>query len=248
MPRTKSLIWGAQHMNTEVLIEQFFEALIEGDRPTARAIVEGQLKEGVEPERLHQELFWPTYELVDRLHRNDQLTNLSQHMAVRLLRVLVDQTGARFDLTQPGEGTGRRVAAFCGPSEAEELGAQIAVDLLERHGFEVTFAGGGIAADEIIAHTHSFRPDVLLMFCSAAADLPGIRGTIDSLREINACPGTQIVVGGGVFNRAEGLAEEIGADLWAVDPLELVEVMLLDPEARASEDQRTVGRIRRKAA
>jgi methanogenic corrinoid protein MtbC1 len=235
-------------MSSEVLIEQMFEALIEGDRPMARSIVESQIAQGVEPERLHQELFWPAHELVDRLHRADQLTNLSQHLAVRLLRVLVDQTSARFDLTQPGEGSGRRVAAFCGPSEAEELGAQMAVDLLERHGFEVTFAGGGIAADEVIAHVHSVRPDVLLMFSSAAPDLPAIRGIIDSLREINACPETQIVVGGGVFNRAEGLAEEIGADLWADDPLELVETMLLDPEARATADQRTVGRVRRKAA
>ena len=31
----------------------------------------------------------------------------------------------------------------------------------------------------------------------------------------------QIVVGGGIFNRAAGLAEEIGADLWATGPDDL---------------------------
>lgn len=86
------------------------------------------------------------------------------------------------------------------------------------------------------------------MFCSAAADLPGIRGLIDTLRDVNACPETQIVVGGGVFNRAEGLAEEIGADLWASTPLDLVESIVHDPDQRATPEQRTVGRIRRKAA
>ena len=52
-------------------------------------------------------------------------------------------------------------------------------------------------------------------------------------------------VGGGVFNRAEGLAEEIGADIWARDPEELISVMDRQRERRMSDDQRTVGRKRK---
>jgi hypothetical protein len=55
----------------------------------------------------------------------------------------------------------------------------------------------------------------------------------------------QIVVGGGVFNRAEGLAEEIGADLWARTPAELLERLESQAQRRATESQRTVGRNRR---
>ncbi|MEM1184136.1 MAG: cobalamin-dependent protein [Planctomycetota bacterium] len=235
-------------MSYEALVEEFFEALIEGDRALSRGIVERELANGFGPERMHEELFWPVYELVDRLFRNDQLSQLSYNTATRLLRMLVDQASPRLGLDGTGVGEGKSIAAFCGPNEAEELGAQIAIDLLESHGFSVTFAGGGIASDEIQAHVQNARPDVLLMFCSAAADLPGIRGLIDTLRDVNACPETQIVVGGGVFNRAEGLAEEIGADLWASTPLDLVESIVHDPDQRATPEQRTVGRIRRKAA
>ena len=111
---------------------------------------------------------------------------------------------------------------------------------------DLTFAGGGVPNDEILSQVHEYKPDVLLLFCSGPKDLPNIRGLIDTLHEISACPDLQIVVGGGVFNRAEGLAEEIGADLWASHPLELVEAMVDDPQQRAGEDQRTVGRRRRK--
>jgi hypothetical protein len=55
----------------------------------------------------------------------------------------------------------------------------------------------------------------------------------------------QVVVGGGVFNRAEGLAEEIGADLWAKNPAQLIARLNTQSERRATEDQRTVGRNRR---
>ena len=92
------------------------------------------------------------------------------------------------------------------------------------------------------------RPDVLLLFASAPGDLPGIRAMIDQIHEIGAVRNLQVVVGGGVFNRAQGLAEEIGTDLWATSPTELVAVMVEEPERRAAVGQHSVGKKRRKAA
>jgi hypothetical protein len=83
------------------------------------------------------------------------------------------------------------------------------------------------------------------MFASSPSDAPNIRQMIDTIRSVGACPNLQVVVGGGVFNRAEGLAEEIGADLWASDPEELLELLVTERTRRAREEQRTVGRNRR---
>jgi methanogenic corrinoid protein MtbC1 len=208
----------------------------------SRKIVEETIRRGIPAETLTTDVFWPTYELVCKMYRADQMSRLSHHMATRLLRVLVDQTATRFTMRQK---VGRSVFAVCGPNDADELGAQMAVDLLEASGFSMTFAGGGIAGDEILGTVQERQPDVLLMFASAPGDLPEIRGMIDQIHEIGACRGLQVVVGGGVFNRAEGLAEEIGADLWATTPAELAQAMHEEPARRAATDQRTVGRKRR---
>jgi methanogenic corrinoid protein MtbC1 len=104
----------------------------------------------------------------------------------------------------------------------------MAVDLLESAGFAVTFAGGALPADEILSQVHSARPDILLMFASGPSDLPGIRAIIDQLREIGACPNMKVAVGGGVFNRADGLANEIGAHVFASTPLEMVEELIAE--------------------
>lgn len=233
-------------MAQDLIIERLFEVLTDGDRHAAARIVNEQFDAGASAQAVLTDLFWPTYELIDRLHREDSLSDLSHGLAVRLLRVLVDRAGTRLDRTS--DGNARRVLAFCGAEEAEELGAQIAVDILDAHGFDVRFVGGGVANDEILNAIHRTRPDVLLSFCSSAADLPNLRGLIDTMHEIGACPKIQIVVGGGVFNRAEGLAEEMGADLWAVDPIELAEAMILDAGQRAKPEQKTVGRVRRSRA
>lgn len=225
--------------NQEVLIERFFETLINGDRPAARAVVAEASKGSVSAQTLITDLFWPTYEMVERLHRSDQLTNLSYHFATRLLRVLTDQAAQKLRLV--GANAGRTVLALSGPSDSDDLGAQMAVDLLEAAGFQVNFAGGGVPTDEVMSFVNNNQPDVLLMFASAPGDLPEVRAIIDALEEIGAARQTQIVVGGGVFNRADGLAEEIGADLWANNPLDLVDSLIHDADRRAIPEQRTVG-------
>lgn len=232
-------------MNMDIQLERFFEALINGNRTGSRQILREVINEGYEPRDVIVEVLWPTYELIDRLYRSDQLSSLSHHLATRLLRVLVDQTAATFDLP---EQTQRTVFAVSGEAEADEMAAQMATDLLEADGFSVSFAGGGIPNDEIMAQVNENKPDVLLLFASGPGDLPNIRKLIDTLHEIGACPNLQIVVGGGVFNRADGLAEEIGSDLWATHPLDLVDLMIRDKDRRADETQRTVGRKRRRRA
>ena len=225
--------------NQNILIERLFESLIAGDRQTARAIIDETRREETPAELLYSDLFWPVYNKIETLFREDQLSTLAHHYATRLLRVLVDQAALRLE-RHPDRG--RSVIAFCGATDPDELSAQMAVDLLEADGYDVRFAAGGIAVDEILGHVQAEQPDVLLLFASAPQDLPGTRWLIDKLIEIGACARTQVVVGGGVYNRADGLAEEIGADLWAESPSEVLQVMEEEPDRRMSQDQRTVGR------
>lgn len=231
-------------MAQDVLIEKLFETLITGDRRQARLVIAAAERELGSAAAMISELFWPTHLLLERLYRADQLSKFGHHMATRLLRVLVDQNASKLTTKHDRQ---RSILAFCGASENEELGAQMAVDMLEAAGFTVSFGGADVPSDEILAAVQQQQPAVLMMFCSAASDLPVIRELIDTLREINAAGGTQVAVGGGVFNRAEGLAEEIGADLWATSPMELVEELVLQPERRADTAQRTVGRSKRKS-
>ena len=233
---------GANQVNEELIIERLFQSLITGDRITARLIVKETRGKGISPEDLAHEIFWPVLETINKLFRADQLSMLAHHYAVRLFRSLLDQTQVQ-DTQQKRRG--EKILMFCGASEADELSGMMVADLIEAAGYEVFFGGGGIASDEILAEAGEHRPDRLLMFASGPSDAPNIRVMIDHIREVGACPNMQIVVGGGVFNRADGLAEEIGADLWATNPRELLTRLEEEKHRRASSEQRTVGRNRR---
>jgi hypothetical protein len=55
----------------------------------------------------------------------------------------------------------------------------------------------------------------------------------------------QVMCCGGIYKRAEGLAEEIGADLYAADAVGAVQVANENPARKATLEQQTVGRTRR---
>jgi methanogenic corrinoid protein MtbC1 len=224
------------------LIERFFTAAISGDRAAARQIMDEVFTADVPAERVASHLLWPTLHQVQTARRSDQLTQLAYNFATRLLRSTADQLQMRYESHARRDQT---VLVVSGAEESEELTGQLAADLLEADGYTVYYAGGGVANDEVVEQIAQLRVDKLVVFGSIPATVPETRLLIDRLHEIGACPTVQIIVGGGVFNRAEGLAEEIGADLWASDPIELVHTIAENTQRRMSPEQRTVGRKRR---
>lgn len=225
-----------------VLLEKFFTAMISGDRHGAREVMDELFAAEAPAERIASHLIWPTVQQLTTMRRGDQLSELSYHYATRLLRSITDQLQLRYEQA-PRRDT--KVLVTSGEEEAEELAGQLAADLLEADGYTVYYCGGGVANDELVEQLGHLDADKLVVFGSVAATVPQTRQLIDRLHEIGACPKLQIIVGGGVFNRAEGLAEEIGADLWASDPIELVATIAENTQRRMSDDQRTVGRKRR---
>jgi methanogenic corrinoid protein MtbC1 len=228
--------------SSTTLAKEYLEPLIAGDRNACRELVEQSLKVGITPYDLLTRLVWPTMELLQTLYRDDRITISQLNMATRLNRSLTDQICARLSRS---EAKNRKVLIFCGDDEPEELGGQICADLFDADGWTVKFAGGGVPEDEVLNLIGEFRPDVTIMFGTLPSGVPAVRKLIDYLREVNSCPEMQILCCGGIYKRAEGLSEEIGADLYAPDAGEAVKVANAHPQKKATVDQQTVGRMRR---
>jgi len=229
-------------LSMESVLERFIEPLFAGDRSGARAIVAETFEQGLTAEEILMQLIWPTMEKVQGLYRADRINTGVHHMASRLLRMLADQLALRLSRA---ERNGRTMLVVCSPGEPEELGAQITTDIAEAHGWTVHFAGGGVPNDEIVGWLGQLQPQVLMVYGTVPSGAPMVRQLIDLLHDVGICPKLQIICSGGVFNRAEGLAEEIGSDLFAPNPLDALEILANYPGKRATAEQQTVGRKRR---
>jgi len=224
------------------LAQSYLEPLIAGDRTACRQIIDQSLGLGTEPYELLTRLVWPTMELLQALYREDRISISNLNLATRLNRAITDQLCARLPRSA---SNGKKVLIFCGNAEPEELGGQICADLFESAGYTVRFAGGGVPDDEVLALIGEIRPHLLVMYATLPSGVPSVRKLIDYLRDVNSCPQMQIMCCGGIYRRAEGLAEEIGADLYAPDAAAAVQVAIEHPTRRATVDQQTVGRTRR---
>ncbi len=202
-------------------LRQFMEPLLAGDRAVCRDVVHKRLAEVKDPRRICFDLLWPAMEQVDHLYRSHRISTASEHMATRITRSVADQIQAAYAKPEPN---GKRILIACADGEPEELGAQMLADLFEASGWDVYFVGGGVPNDEILSLVGQLRPDILMISGTQPQGVPGVRRLIDLTRGIDSNPTMNIMVSGGVFNRAEGLWNEVHADLFAPTAAEALEM------------------------
>jgi methanogenic corrinoid protein MtbC1 len=197
------------------------DPLLSGDRCACRQIFAQYLDDTADASELYKRLLWPAMEKVDKLYRKDRINVATEHMATRITRCLADQLQAALPRK---ERNGKKVIITCADGEPEELGAQMCADLFESDGWEVYFLGGGIPHDEILSLVGSIRPEILLLYGTQPQGVPGVRKLIDMIREIGSNPTMNIMVSGGVFNRADGLWKEVNADLFTRSVVQALQV------------------------
>ncbi len=204
-------------MVKENILERYFEPLLRGDRKACRTVIEESLQASIPANSVYMNIIWPTMVEIEKLLRADKITPVQEHLATRINRTIVAQLQNKL----PHRPTrGKKIVVCCAPDELQELGAQMIVDLFESDGWEVRFLGGGLANDDILDFINQYAPDFLLIYGTSPKQAPEVRRLIDTIKSVNAWPNMKIMVSGGLFNRADGLWEEIGADLFAETALD----------------------------
>jgi methanogenic corrinoid protein MtbC1 len=205
----------------DILFQQYMDPLLRGQRATCRQLVLEALERGHAARELYRDLLFPAMERVDQLYREDRINCAEEHMAARINRTVADHLQSRLE-RRPS--IARKIVIACAEGEPEELSAQMFADLFEADGWDVYLLGGGVPQDEVGALVGRLQPDLLLVFGSRPSDAPLVRRMIDYIREIQAAPMMNVMVSGGVFNRASGLWREVKADLFAETACEALEV------------------------
>jgi methanogenic corrinoid protein MtbC1 len=228
-------------MVSEDILARYLESLLRGDKRACQAVIEETLQSGVPTNSVYVNIIWPIMAEIQRLLRADKITATQEHLATRINRTIVNQLQNKLP-RKPNKK--KKIAICCAGEELQELGAQIMADLFESDGWEVRFLGGGLTNDDIFAFINEYAPDMLLIYGTAPKQAPGVRQLIDTIRAVNAWPNMLIMVSGGVFNRADGLWQEIGADLFAATAVEAVQVASEGGQT-APYERRTIKRRRR---
>jgi len=229
-------------MIQEEVFGRYLEALLVGDRRGCRAVVEETLQKGIPAISVYSHMIWPVMVEIERLSRAGRIDACQEHLATRINRTIVDQLQNKLP-RRPSRG--KKMVVCCAAEELQELGAQMMVDLFESDGWEVRFLGGGLTNDDILEYVNGYGPDLLVIYGTTPRQAPDVRRLIDTVRDVNAWPDMRIMVSGGLFNRAEGLWEEIGADAFAATAAEAIHVAAQE-NTIPGEERRTLNRRKRR--
>ena len=228
-------------MVSEQVLQQYLTHLLDGHRAKCREVIEQSLHTGLPANAVYSNIIWPIMVEIEHLWRADRITPTQEHLATRINRTIVDQLQNKLP-RRPRKN--KKIIVCCARDELLELGAQIMADLFESDGWDVKFLGGGLTNDDILAFVNQAAPDILLIYGTAPKQAPDVRRLIDTIKDVNAWPNMRIMVSGGLFNRAEGLWQEIGADLFAPTALEALRVA--SQESPPLQDQRTINRRKKR--
>lgn len=230
-------------METVAIFKQYLEYLFAGQRSLARELVFDAHDRGFGSHKLLSQVIWPAMEQIDNLHREDHISRITEHLATRINRMIADQLQQVLN-HKPKDG--RRIIVLCGDSQISELGAQISSDLFEAEGWTVWFVGSSVPNDEILEFLGKITPDMLFVYGSMPSEVPEVRKLIALIREIGICEHMQIMLCGGIYNRAKELAEEIKADLCAESIRQAICLAEDNPSRVARPDVPEPGRRRKR--
>lgn len=205
----------------EPFLLRFMQPLLAGRRAECFDLVQTALAAGTPAESLICDVVWPAMGQIDRLYRDDRINTAVEHMATRITRTIADQLQAALPKKPPNA---KRVLITSADTENEELGAQMVADLFQADGWEVFFIGGGVPADEVLTMVGQLRPTLMLIFGTEPDFVPEVRRLVELIREVGTCPSMNIIVSGGIFNRADGLWQEVGADVCCATAREALQV------------------------
>ena len=229
-------------MVTDQILQRYLTELLNGDRVASRAIIEETLRRGIPANNVYMDIIWPIMNEIDKLYKSERINSAQEAFATRINRTIVDQLQNKLPKKKQKS---KKIVVCSSFTEQAELGAQIITDLFESDGWDARFLGGVIQQDDILEFIHTFNPDILLFYGINAKFAPAMRNFIDTVKNINACPDMRIMLSGGVFDRAQGLWEEIGADLYAQNAADAVKVASMkEPPI----PQRTINRRKQAAA
>ena len=205
---------------SEPLLIRYLQPLLAGRRAECFDLIQEALQQGKPPDSISFDVIWPAMLQVERLFRDDRIDVAVNNMACRINRTVTDQVQAHLPKKTRND---RRIIIVCAEDEREAIGGQMLADLFQADGWDVYLLSAAIPDDELLKLVGNLRPEALMIYGTQPPEVPHVRRFVELIREIGVCPSMNIVASGGVFNRVDGLWQEVGADAFVEQPNEVVQ-------------------------
>ncbi len=203
--------------------DDFLQALLRGDRNASMDIARDCVADAQQLQQFYLRVVQPAMYAVGELWEKGDISVAKEHLASAIAnRVLAGQYVEVMESAQQERG---RVLVTAAPNEFHEIGPTMVANCLEADGWRVEYLGANTPAEELLHYAYSGGFDVIAISAAMAFALDSVKEMIRSIRSWPENMQPRILLGGMVFADFPGLPEKLGADGYASDCREAVEML-----------------------
>jgi len=192
-------------------LQGLYDAVLNGNAPTAKAITEEAIREGVDPQKLLDDYMIPAMDEVGRLFEANEyfvpellIAARAMKGALEIVRPLLAKSGSK-PIATVAIGTVR--------GDLHDIGKNLVAAMLEGGGFQVIDLGVDVTPEKFIACINESGAQIVAMSALLTTTMPGMKTTIEAFKDAGIRDKVSIMIGGAPITKR--YADEIGADAFS---------------------------------
>jgi len=199
---------------------QFLSYILEGDFEKALKFTKKIVKKYEDIENFYLKIIQPALYDVGNLWETGKISVAEEHLATSIVGRVMANIYILFPKTKKSK---LKAIVASSPNEYHELGGRIVADFLEMDRWDVSYLGANVPEQELIKIVKKTKPKLIALSVTMPFNLEKAEKIIKSLKNMESYI-PKIMVGGIAFNIMPDLYKTVGADFWAKDAKEAVEI------------------------
>lgn len=191
----------------EPLAAAYLEALLQGERQQAVALVTGAVDAGRDLREVYESVLAPVQREVGSRWQHGQITVAVEHYCTAVTQLVMAQLHPHVFATPRN---GLRLVATSARGNLHEVGIRMVSDVFELEGWDTYYLGANTPDEAVVAAVADTAADLLLVSATLPDHVAAVRDLIAAMRATQTTRDVPVIVGGPPFT--DITAVEVGAD------------------------------------
>jgi methanogenic corrinoid protein MtbC1 len=212
----------AQDNKLSIIADTYLNLLLRGERDKALKLVMTELNAGKPIRDIYLDIFQPVQYEIGRLWQTNNISVAQEHYCTGATQLVMSQL---YPYLFTGEKKNQKMVMTCVSGELHEMGARMVTDFFEMNGWDTYYLGANMPSESIVNYISETRPQCLAISATMTFHVNAVEELIKRVRsEQNIPSNLKILVGGYPFKVADGLWKTVGADGFAPNAAEAIEL------------------------
>lgn len=199
----------------------YLQAVLAGERTVAGTLIKDAIAGGVSLRDIYLHVFQPAQHEIGRRWQRNEISVADEHLATAITQAIMSQL---YPLLFSGPRKARTFVSACVGGELHEIGARMVADFFEMDGWNTYYLGANTPVEGIVKTICERNAHVAGISVTISYNLGAAEQVIREIRRDARCSKTKVIVGGYPFRVAPELWKTLGADGYAADAQEAIEL------------------------